>query len=298
MKAWFAAAAKLVAEFLVLLCFFSAAAAFAATLAMPGLVQFIEEMGREALRVFPWALAISVGLGLISFRRDRGHEVSALLSVLLIGVLLALGGVASREFLHFPERETRISPVIGRAVENGDRLVSVGELDGAIARRIVAVDFAAPFPRLLWASAATLDGNGSIRQGKNTFSLVRPPLTRQWIELPLPDGIPVPLGRSAGDGFLPALMAALAFVFLVVGLSTPALALRSPLASLAWVLVAVAGAVALEYWLSGPKLRELLGRDLAAAGFGGAVWAIAAVAEALTGVAGAAIGLIFARRAE
>ena len=296
MKAWFAAAAKLVAEFLILLCFFSAAAAFAATLAAPGLGPLMEEMGREAFRVFPWALALSVGLGLISFRRDQGSGVPAFLSVLLIGAVLALGGLASREFLSFPARESGISPVIGRAIENGDRLVSVGELDGTIAKRIVAVDFAAPFPRLLWASAATMNGDGSIRQGKSAFSLVRPPLTRQGIELPLLGEIPVPLGRSSGDGFLPALVAALAFVLLVAGLAAPALALRSPLASFSWILVAVAGAVALEYWLSGPKLRELLEKDLA--GVGGAVWLIAAAVEALAGIAGAAIGLILARRAE
>jgi hypothetical protein len=296
MKTWLVGAAKFFAEFLTLLAFFAAAGAFSATMDAPGLGAFMRAAAREAEKVFPWALALSTGLGIVSFGSGRLKGLWIFLSVCSLGALFGAAGLGARSYLYFAEPADSRALVTGQALTSGDRLVSVASIEGGLARRVAAVDFAAPFPRLLWASAAPFDGTAGLRIGGGVWNLRRPAPQPSDFGLPLLGRLPVPLEADAGLGPLTAMAGLLAFVLLCGGLATPALALRWPLASFIFALAAVAVAVGVEHWLGLASIRDEFAGLLSAIGLRGEGHWLVFGAEAILGLAVAGLGLLLARR--
>jgi len=296
MKNWLVAAAKFLAEFLTLLAFFAAAGAFSATMDAPGPGAFLRAAAREAEIVFPWALALSTGLGMVSFGAGRLKGLWIFLSVCVLGVLLGAAGLVARSYLYIAEPARDTALVTGLALTSGDRLVSVASIEGGLARRVAAVDYGAPFPRMLWASAAPFDGTAGLRLGGGVWNLRRPAPPRSVYGLPLVGRLPLPLEADSALGPLSAMAGMVAFVLLCAGLAAPALALRWPLASFVFALAAIAASVAIEHWLGLPALREEFAALLSSIGLRGEGHRLVFGAEALLGLAVAGLGLLLARR--
>jgi hypothetical protein len=313
MKTWFKAAAKFTAEFLILLALFSAAAAFAATVDAPGVLAFGLEVARAALGSWPLALAIAVGLGMVSWRSATGGRLAVLLSVLLFGFLFAGAGTVTRELVIVDAPARDPAPVLGRAVANEDLLVSVATIKDGLARRVVAVDWSGSVPRLAWANVVTYKAaSRNLELAGKTWSLRPRAVDMEAWSLPtfvaerldlagiraldaasLRGGTLAPL--QPPFGILHRLALAMAFVLLTAGLAAPSLALRRPLAAFIFSLVAVSVAIVADGWLAASPEPGLLADELARLGLAIDGRWIVPILEAIVGALVAGFGLAVGR---
>jgi len=300
MRVWLVSAAKFIAEFLILLAIFAAAGAFASNLDAPGPLPLALGLEREALVFWPLALALVTGLGMVTWRIAQRGRFRVLLSVCFLGFGLAALGTAARFNLLPPDLPVPPPlPAAGSTLSQGEGLVSVRALEGSQARRVAALDWRAPFPRLVWAPRAAFDpGKGGLSLGGATWSLVPAPPPRLGLTLPFlgEEPLPLPLDPSDSDSFVLSLALACAFVLLCAGLSVPSVAIRWPLAAFALSLLAILLAVLAEAWLGTEAAKTLLVRDSAALGLTlDPLWLVAAL-EAAVGILVAALGLLLSRR--
>ncbi|HUX38698.1 MAG TPA: hypothetical protein VMV44_12425 [Rectinemataceae bacterium] len=303
MKAWFAALAKLLVELLMLLLLLASARAFAETIADPGLGAFASAAMGEALRVWPIALALTLTTGVVSFAGLGQRSFAILLSVALLGLVVAMAGTWAREGNHDSPQVAAPRPLVGQLVEDGDRLASVSAISGDSVRGLVTLDWALPMPRLGWNSRAPFDAADSqtMAGGKDWNLAPRREKAASPIStgLPLIDSLREPL-HVAGEPAAPLAYArALGFVLLCVGLG--ALALRPKLPMNALIIAILAGLAALlgdslasstSFLDRGDSFLLGLGRNLGLELGGG--WVLP-LAEGLVGLVGALFGLLLAR---
>ena len=299
MKAWLSALVKLLAEFFVLLALLSAATAFAATLDEPR----PDALGLAALEnslvEWPLALALALTTGIVSFAGGPARSLRNLLSVTLVGIVIATAGTAARNLDWPPPVGPRSFPVWGQAVENGDRLASVDAIEGRTVRKLVTVDWSKAMPRLSWWRAAPFDpSTSSAVVGSERWSLVP---AWEKAESPISSGIPIldglkpPLSRLGGEDLVASLARAYGFVLLCIGLGTFSLRFRLPISSLLVALVAALIAALLDASALAARLPTMIASLQGGSGIAiGAQWVLPA-AEFLLGVVAGSIGLLLAR---
>jgi hypothetical protein len=117
------------------------------------------------------------------------------------------------------------------------------------------------------------------------------------IGLPFLDSLKPPLSRVEGEGFWLNLARALGFVILCVGLGSLSLRFHFPVTSLLVALIAALVAVAIDSSAIAVRLPSIIASLSSAPGFAlGSHWMLPG-AEALLGIAVAAIGLVMPRGA-
>ena len=299
MKAWFAALAKLLVELIMLLLLLASARAFAATVADPGLGAFAYACLGAAQRVWPIALALTLTTGIVSFSGLGRRNLATLLSLSLLGFVIATAGTWAGAIRLEGPRLAGPRPLIGQLVVDGDRLASVSAVAGDSVRGLVTLDWAAPMPRLSWSSSAPFDA-ASARAKAGGISWNLAPMREKAASpissgLPFIDSLPAPLQLDGEPASALAYARAFAFVLFCVGLGALALGPKLPLNALIVAILAGLAALlgdSLAASSGFPTLAEDLLRGLGL-GLGGG-WALP-VAEGIVGFAGALLGLLLGR---
>ena len=258
MKTWLSALAKLLLEFLMLLVLLSAAGAFAATLDAPSLGAFGRAMLARSLVDWPLALTLALTTGIVSFAGARSGSLRSLLSVALVGLVIAAAGTAARNLDWQLAPAPAAFPVAGQAIETGDGLVSVSAIEASKVRGLVTVDWSKAMPRLSWQTSAPFDAAiSSVLVGSAQWSLV--PLwekenTPISTGLPLLDNLRPPLSLVEGEGLAYDLVRAFGFVILCIGLGSFSLGFRLPVNSLIMAIAAALAAVLLDSTIFATRL--------------------------------------------
>lgn len=297
MKAWLGALAKLLVEFLMLLLLLSTAGAFAASLPSPGAEAFLLAALAAALGAWPPALALAMTTGLVSFGLGS-RKLVALLSAGLLGLLLAAGGSWARGLEWAPPAPPPPRPLVGEALDGKEGLVSVGGLEGAAVRDLVAVDWKEEGPSLIWTPRASYEaGSGRVSAPGGSWSLLPrreaagPALSTG---LPFIDGLPPPLA-PLGEGFFALLARAAGFVLLCLGLGSFSFALRRPMSALLLALLAALAALIADALAPGLGLPRALADLLGELGLALEPRWLFPAAEGLLGLLAASAGLALAR---
>ncbi len=299
MKRWLAVFGKLILEFLMLLFLLSAAGAFAATLARPSAGSLGLAFLERSLVEWPLALAFALTTGIVSFAGALGRSPRNLLFVALAGMVAASAGTILREMNWPAMPPSRAFPVAGQAVEVGDRLASVSAIEGSRVRGLVTVDWSKARSRLSWLPSAPFDAIGSSALvGSTRWSLVP---AWEGVSSPLSTGILFiddlgpPLARVEGEGLAVSWARALGFVFLCVGLGSFSLRFRLPVSALLVALAAALAAVAIDASSVATRLPSIIAAWTEGSFFAVDPRWVLPAAEALAGIAAAAIGLLAAR---
>jgi hypothetical protein len=298
MKDWLGSAAKFVAEYLILLAIFASAGAFATTVESPGIGSLALAAAHEAQRIFPLALSLTLGLGLLSFRASGRKPASALISVAALGILMAALGVGLRLVPLPSNAPSRLAPLVGVALEAEDRLVSIRSIEGRRAHGVAIMDFGGTFPRLSWTDSLVYrEETRSIVQGNREIPVARMVRPHEDSSLPLLAFLSRPLREIENLPIPEALTVSSAFILLCVGLASPALGMAWPLAGLSFAIIAIATGIAGDLWLSTPAFVEALRNGAATLGLRDLAPVLpGAVIEALVGILGAGLGLFLARK--
>lgn len=300
MKSWLAAFGKLLAEFFMLLALFSMAGAFVDTISAPSWGALGIAFFGRTLQNWPYALALTLTTGLVSFAGTQGRPARNILSVGAVGLLLAAAGTMSASLLHVEPSMPPTRPLAGQAVEEGDRLASASAIEGGSARGLVTVDWSLPSSRLGWNSAAVFDpitGTASARGTNWRLVSVRDAtLANQQSILPSIGNLGRPLAPDDHGELLPSLVHGWAFVLLCLGLASLALGFRRPMSALVVAVLAAIVSIGLDGWAGAGEIAGRLA-DFAG-GIGveiGASWMIAA-AEFVLAALLIPVGLLLGRR--
>ncbi|MEI6386132.1 MAG: hypothetical protein WCQ50_05810 [Spirochaetota bacterium] len=297
MKRWLVLAAAMTAEFLLLLAVFASAGAFVSTLESPDGNAFTLALLREAQRLFPLALLLLVGPGLLSFAGGSANRIIAVMVTILLCSLLAAGGVAARQLVieRGPAHPPR--PVIGQAVEVVAAVALAEGVGSTAVTGLTTADFGEAFPRLSYTASAPYDAaRGEVRAAGTTWSLIRPtkapPLPfaafLSKISIPLIDERPESLGLGiARMGGLVVLAAGFACLGLLA--SQPISGFM--LSMLFSVMTIAADSMLLKYHIDG-----LLEGFLKPLGLSFGALLTLAAAETLAGLILACAGLLLAPR--
>lgn len=270
MKAWLGAAFRLLVDFLVILFLIAVTEGFASSLTATSLAALPGLMLRSALDRFPYALAAASALGLFAFRKRQKSLLLGFVSVILLGAVLAAGGLALRLIPLSPLPPLLSLPPTNTPIEVGEVLLSASSYEeSGTARDVLSYDTTSPFPRFHYAAETRyLPDQGALLVGGQKYPvLAASNLFRSWERMPEFLSRP-PLKDLAALSYPQALLVALGFVILVVGLTAPALGPRWPLTGLALGVLGVGAAFILDAALNGATLSALLKSAAASLGLG------------------------------
>ena len=299
MKTWLSALAKLLVEFLILLALLSAAGAFAATLDAPDAKALGRAALEQALAEWPLALALSLTTGIVSFAGARPRSLMSLLSVALVGMLIATAGMAVRNLQWQAPARAQAFPLSGQAVETGDRLASISAIEAARVGGLVTVDWSKAMPRLSWHASAPYDAaSSSALVGSTHWSLLP---AWEKAESPISTGISFldrmkpPLSSLEGEGLAARFARAIGFVLLCIGFGSISLRFRLPVSSLLVAIVAGLAASLFDSSAIAARLPSIAASLLNYPDFAiGAQWILPG-AEALAGLAAVTAGFLLSR---
>ncbi|MBL8965526.1 MAG: hypothetical protein JNG85_00885 [Spirochaetaceae bacterium] len=298
MKAWFGAAGRLVADAILLLLL---AAAAQALVSGTRPAQLVPAVLAAAKALFPLAIAAAIFFGFYSFERRIRSRALTLLSLFLLGLGLAAGGLALRQA--FPPARQDPSAAdrpnySGLAIESERRILFAQAYEagptGFAARSAVGYDVSAPFPRLVYDPRVPLAG-GALELGGRRFSVL-PPKDSSFPELPEIFALSLApasfesrlLGREDG-GYLFALAAGAGLVLMAAGFASVSRFARWPLAGRGRSSLGLVLARLLDGAVATPAKIELLAPAAEAVGL--AAIPMPLVASALEAILGLLAGL-------